>query len=240
MSEITTEHYIGSGIVYVDGRDVGNASEVKVDIEQETKSAPNYRGGGGNAAEQTLVKAVNLSLKLHDYNNANLALALRGKVQAVNSVTVTDEVLNANLNGLAETSKPIDLSQPVTVKNASSGAVYVLDVDYVLSSAGIRALSSGSIAANAELKVSYKSLAGSVLQALVDSGVTVRVVVDGVNDATGKRFVLTFFKWKPAPTSGLDVITDDFAEFDIKGGVLADTSKVGATTSKFFTRIAQA
>lgn len=239
MSEITTEHYIGSGIVYVDGRDVGNASEVKVDIEQETKSAPNYRGGGGNAAEQTLVKAVNLSLKLHDFNNANLAMALRGKVQTLASVVVTDEVITAKLDGLAETSKAIDLSQTVTLKNSAGTVTYVADVDYVVSSAGIRALSTGQITADAQLKVSYKSLAGSVLQALVDSGATVRVVVDGVNDATGKRFVLTFFKWKPAPTTGLDIITDDFAEFDIKGGVLADATKVGANTSKFFTRIAQ-
>lgn len=240
MSDMTTEHYIGSGIVYVDGRDVGNASEVKVDIEQETKSAPNYRGGGGNAAEQTLVKTVNLSLKLHDFNNDNLALALRGKVQLLVSSVVSDEVISAKINGLAETVKVIDVSQTVTVKNSAGSVTYQADVDYVVSPAGIRVLSSGNITANAELKVSYKSLAGSVLQALVDSGQTVRVVVDGINDATGKRFVLTFFKWKPAPTSGLDVITDDFAEFDLKGGVLADTSKVGATTSKFFTRVAQA
>ena len=47
----TNEQYIGSGIVYAGGRDVGNVSKLALSIETDSKTRPNYRGGGGNAAD---------------------------------------------------------------------------------------------------------------------------------------------------------------------------------------------
>lgn len=238
MSGTQTESYIGSGIVYVNGRDVGNASGVKIDIEQETKSLPNYRGGGGNAAEVTKVKSVKLSMTLNTFSNANLALALRGVIETLAQVTVVDEAVIALHNGLADTARMIDMAEPVIVKHTSNTPVYVADVDYVVSPAGIRVLSTGAIANAASIKVSYKSAVGNALQALVDSGQEVKVVIDGLNDASGKPWTLKFFKWKPSPTAGLDLIGDDFGSFDIEGGVLADASVVASNKSKFFIRTA--
>ncbi|PKH62572.1 hypothetical protein CXF83_14955 [Shewanella sp. Choline-02u-19] len=238
MSETVTESYIGSGIVYVKGRDVGNASGVKIDIEQETKSLPNYRGGGGNAAEITKVKSVKLSMTINDFSNDNMALALRGVVDVVASSPVTEELITAVLDGLCDTAKMIDTAVAPVVKTADDATTYVVDVDYVVSAGGIRPLSSGAIVAGAALKVSYTSKAGNALQALVESGEEVKVVIDGINDATGKPWTLKFYKWKPSPTSGLDLIGDDFGSFDIEGGVLADTSIVAASKSKFFVRSA--
>jgi hypothetical protein len=238
MSETVTESYIGSGIVYVNGRDVGNASGVKIDIEQETKEQPNYRGGGGNAAEITKVKSVKLSMTLNDFSNANLALGLRGKVEVLTAGAVIDEVISAILDGLADTAKMIDTTIPPVVTNAAGSTTYDVDVDYVVSAGGIRALSTGAITAAESLKVSYTSKAGNALQALVESGAEVKVIVDGVNDATGKPYTLKFYRWKPSPTSGLDLIGDDFGSFDIEGGVLADSSIVAAGKSKFFVRSA--
>ena len=238
MSETVTESYIGSGIVYVAGRDVGNASGVKIDIEQETKSLPNYRGGGGNAAEITKVKSVKLSMTMNDFSNANMALALRGVVDVVASAPVTNELITAVLDGLCDTAKMIDTSVAPVVKTADDATTYDLDVDYVVSAGGIRPLSTGTILDGAALKVSYTSKAGNALQALVESGAEVKVVIDGVNDATGKPWTLKFYKWKPSPTSGLDLIGDEFGAFDIEGGVLADASIVAAGKSKFFVRTA--
>lgn len=238
MSGTQTESYIGSGIVYVNGRDVGNASGVKIDIEQETKSLPNYRGGGGNAAEVTKVKSVKLSMTLNTFSNANLALALRGVIESLAQVTVVDEAVTAIHDGMADTARMIDMAEPVTVKHTSGSPTYVADVDYVVSPAGIRVLSTGGILNAASIKVSYKSAVGNALQALVDSGQEVKVVIDGLNDASGKPWTLKFFKWKPSPTAGLDLIGDDFGSFDIEGGVLADASVVAANKSKFFIRTA--
>lgn len=238
MSETVTDSYIGSGIVYVDGRDVGNASGVKIDIEQETKSQPNFRGGGGNAAEITKVKGVKLSMTMNDFSNPNMALALRGKVEVLASGAVNDEALNAVLDGLADTAAMIDTSVAPVVKHTTGTPVYVAGTDYVVSAGGIRALSTGAITEGQALKVSYTKKAGNAMQALTESGKTVKVVIDGVNDATGKPWTLKFYKWTPSPTSGLDLIGDDFGSFDIEGGVLADASIVATGKSKFFVRSA--
>ncbi|MCT8871358.1 phage tail tube protein [Shewanella xiamenensis] len=238
MSETVVESYIGSGIVYVAGRDVGNASAVKIAIEQETKTQPNYRGGGGNAAEITKVKSVKLSFTMNDFSNANMALALRGVVEVVAAGAVTDEPLVAVLDGLARTAFMIDTTVAPVVKNEAGAVTYVKDTDYVVSAGGIRALTGGAITAGQALKVSYTKKAGNVLQALTESGTTVPVVIDGVNDATGKPWVLDFYKWSPSPTAGLDLIGDDFGSFDIEGGVLADSSIVATGKSKFFKRSA--
>ncbi len=238
MSEAVTESYIGQGIMYVNGRDVGNASGVKFDIEQETKQQPNYRGGGGNAAEITKVKSIKLSATMNDFSNANLALALRGKVEVLAVESVTDEVVPAVLGGLADTKHMIDTTQTITVKPATGSVVLVAGTDFIASAAGIRALAGGAITEGELIKVTYKSKAGNALQALVESGKEVKVIIDGVNDATGKSWTLKIFKWKPSPTSGLDLIGDDFGSFDIEGGVLADASIVASGKSKFFVRTA--
>lgn len=238
MSETVVESYIGSGIVYVAGRDVGNASGVKIAIEQETKAQPNYRGGGGNAAEITKVKSVKLSFTMNDFSNANMALALRGKVEVLTASPVVDEAITAVLDGMAPTAKMLDTSVPPTVKHTSGTPSYVAGVDYIASAAGIRVLSTGAITTGQALKVSYTPKAGNALQALTESAQTVPVIIDGVNDATGKPWTLKFFKWNPSPTSGLDLIGDDFGSFDIEGGVLADTSIVAVGKSKFFVRSA--
>ncbi|QYJ79428.1 hypothetical protein [Shewanella acanthi] len=238
MSETIVESYIGSGIVYVAGRDVGNASGVKIAIEQETKSLPNYRGGGGNAAEITKVKSVKLSFTMNDFSNANMALALRGRVEVLAAGTVEDEVLTAVLDGLAPTAFLLDTSVDPEVTNSAGTTTYVKDVDYVFSAGGIRALSTGDITEAESLKVSYTKKAGNALQALTESGQVVPVVIDGVNDATGKPWTLKFYKWSPSPTAGLDLIGDDFGSFDIEGGVLADGSIVATGKSKFFVRSA--
>ena len=238
MSETVTESYIGSGIVYVDGRDVGNASGVKIDIEQDTKALPNYRGGGGNSAEITKIKSVKLSMTMNDFSNQNMALGLRGKVEVLTAGAVADEPITAVLDGLCDTVKMIDTSIAPEVKNDDASTTFVLGTDYIASAGGIRPLSSGNITEGQALKVGYTSKAGNALQALVESGKEVKVVIDCVNDATGRPWTLKFYKWKPSPTSGLDVIGDDFGAFDIEGGVLADASIVAAGKSKFFVRSA--
>ena len=238
MTEIVKESYIGAGIVYANGRDVGNASGVEISISQETKSLPNYRGGGGNYDSVTTVSAVNLKMTLNAFSNENMALALRGTVDVLTAGAVTAEAITAKLDGLADTVAMIDVAQTVTVTNDDASTTYVEGTDYIASAAGIRAISGGDITDGQALKVTYTSLAGNALEALTESGQTVPVVVDGLNDATGKPCVLKFYLWKPSPTASLAIITSDFGSFDIDGEVLANDAIVAAGKSKFFKRMA--
>lgn len=241
MAEQINEAYIGSGIIYINGRDVGNCSNVNFAIEQETKNQRNFRGGGGNFASVTSITSVKLSMELSNFSNENLALALRGVVETVAAGTVTGETVTAVLGGLAETEKMIDLSDTantVTVTTADEQTTYVEGTDYEVTAAGLKILAGGNITAGEELKVSYNNQGTNVLQALVDSGKEVRVVLDGVNDATGKPVTVKVHRWKPSPASGLGLISDDFASFTVEGEVLADETIQATGKSKFFTRAA--
>ena len=245
MAEQINEAYIGSGIVYINGRDVGNCSNVNFAIEQETQSQRNYRGGGGNFASVTTVSAVNLSMELANFSNANLALALRGVVESVAAGSVADEVVVAVAGGLAETTKMIDVSDAANSVTVTDGAevdpvTYVQGTDYEVTAAGLKILSGGAITDEQKLTVSYDNQGTNVLQALVDSGQEVRVVLDGINDATGKPVTVKVHRWKPSPTSGLGLISDGFSTFTIEGEVLADESIQASGKSKFFTRAAAA
>lgn len=239
MIEQINEAYIGSGVIYVNGRDVGNCENVNFSIEQDTKSQRNYRGGGGNFASRTTISSVKLSLTLLNFSNANLALALRGIVTIEAAGAIADEEVTAVLGGLAETAKMIDTSNTattLTVTNSDASVTYVEGTDYEPTAAGLKILADGAIGDGEVLKVSYANRGTSLLQALVDSGEDVRVVMDGVNDDSNKPCIVRVHRWKPAPTSGLDLISEDYASFPLEGEVLADQSIQAAGKSKFFMR----
>jgi len=241
MAEQINEAYIGSGIVYINGRDVGNCSNVNFAIEQETQSQRNYRGGGGNFASVTNITSVALSMELANFSNANLALALRGVVDVVAAGSVVAENVTAVAGGLAETAKMIDMTDPattVTVKDETDTTTYVQGTDYEVTAAGLKILSTGSITDGEVLHVDDDNKGTNVLEALVESGSEVRVVLDGINDATGKPVTVKVHRWKPSPTTGLGLISDSFATFSIEGEVLADETIQAAGKSKFFSRAA--
>jgi len=234
--EVVNEQYIGSGIVYVDGRDVGNVSKLDFAIEVDKKSKASMRPGGGNIASVERVKSVTLSATLDSFNNSNLALALRGVVDVNASEVIADEVVTAIVPGLIETEHMLNTAETVTVKTTDDVTTYVKGTDYELSAAGIKPLAGGSIVDGASLKVSYTTRANSALQALVDAGKEVKMIFDGINDETGRPSVVKVYRWKPAPTSGLNLIGDDYGEFDLTGEVLADDTITAVGKSKFFVR----
>ncbi len=233
----SVEQYIGAGIAYIKGRDVGNVSSLAFSIETESKTRKNYRGGGGNISAVDVISAVKLSATFDSFSNENLALALRGIVDVEPSEAISAEEVVAVVPGLAATSKMIDVTQNVTVTSEDDATTYTLNDDYVVRPAGILAVEGGAITDASTIKVSYQSKAANALEALVTSGEEVDVVFDGVNDVSGTPSVVTVFRWKPSPTAGLDLISDDFATFDVEGEVLADEAIVAAGKSKFFRRV---
>ncbi len=85
------------------------------------------------------------------------------------------------------------------------------------------------------LTVDYAHGGYDVVQALTTSAPTLELVFGGLNEADdGKAVVVEVFKVKMGATSGLNLITTDFAELDVKGEVLADPAKSGAGISRFF------
>ena len=240
MSAIETinEQYIGSGIVYVDGRDVGNVSALDFALEIETKTRPSYRPGGGNIASVARVRSVSLSATLDSFNNSNLALSLRGVVDVKESKSVDDELVIAIVPGLVETIEMLDTTKEVVVKSGEDAVdkTYVKGKDFEITAAGIKPLSSGEITEGQALKISYTTRAASALQALVESGKEVKMIFDGINDDNGRPSIVKVYRWKPSPMEGLSLIGDDYGEFTLSGDDLADDTITATGKSKFFVR----
>lgn len=235
--ETVQENYIGSGICYLNGRDIGNVSAANFSIEQETKEKTNNRGGGGNIASLTRISSIKLNLTMDSFNNANLSVALRGQVDVEISEAIADEQIVAVVPGLVTTSKMIDTGSAYGVKTAADVAL-AEGTDYDITAAGIIAIDGGGISDGDTIKVTYQSAAATALEAMVGSGGEFEFVLDGLNDHNGKKSVVKAFRFKPSPTSGLDLISDDYADFEIEGELLADTTITAIGKSQFFRRVA--
>ncbi|MDP5205793.1 hypothetical protein ORI99_01855, partial [Alishewanella sp. SMS9] len=205
MSQPIQVSFIGSGVIYYKGRDIGNCSAADITYDVDKQTLPNYRGGGGNADVYERISAVNLALGITSLNAANLALLNNASVTTLTGQDVTDEAITVSeLDRLLRVDHMIDTAQAVTVKDALDAAVPALHSvngtpNYTVTSAGIIVPTGSEIEALDEIKVTYKVPAGYLLQALLTFGEEGDVVIDGLNDINGKRHVIDCWRWKPRP-----------------------------------------
>ena len=238
MAERVEVPFIGSGVIYYKGRDIGNCSSANITYDLDKKTSPNFRGGGGNSAVLERITAVNLSIGITSLNASNLALLNAGTVTTVAGSTVADEeMIVSAVDRLLRVDHMIDTAQPVTLKTAADAAIPALHStegtpNYTFTAAGIIIPAGSEVLAQDEIKVSYSVPAGYLLQALLAFGEEGDVVIDGLNDVDGKKHVIDCWRWKPSPT-GLSAIGTEFADVEVAGELLSDQTKP-LGTSKFF------
>lgn len=235
---MTDYSYIGKGKIYLDGRFIGNVSELTFSVNEEKKELPDYTSpGGGTYNSLRRITGVEMSIKAHDLSPENLAMALFGSTSAVTASAVTDEVItsNATLDTLVKTANVIDTAIAPVVTGSGGTPTYVVDTDYTVSPAGIIPLSSGAITAALALLIDYTKKAVNVIEALTTTAQEYDVLFDGLNEAqSGNLVVINAYRGKFGAAQGLGFIGDDFAEIQLTGDVLKDTSIVGAGLSQYF------
>ena len=238
MAQALTRNFVGKGrfsIQAVGGKlfEIGNVDKCSLSAKVDTDKVLDYtKGGGGVAGSYSMVSDANISISVSDFNANNLALALLGTTSAVASGTVTGEAVIANKGGLVPLAKAGASS--VVVTHTSGTPTYAPNVDYQVTGAGIMILAGGAITEAQALKVNYAYPAQTDIQMLTSSGQEYRFIIDGLNDAeSGKVHVIEIYRWKPEPTSGLDLIGDKMGRLQIQGQMLADAAKTGAGISKY-------
>lgn len=231
--------YIGKGIVYKDGIDIGNVSALSLSIDQEELTLPNYRtGGGGNYNSLSRINSVGITMTLHDYSAANLAAALFGGSSAVTAAAVTDESIAAPAsltgNPLVETAFIIDTDETVTVTSDPAGTTYTAGTDYTVTAAGILIISGGGISAEDDLLITYTKKAVDVVEGVTTTAQEVELTFVGLNEAqSGTPVVVKVHRGKFSPTQELPLIGDEFAALELTGECLADTSITTAGLSQY-------
>lgn len=240
-----TYSYIGKGSIYVGTAGslipVGNVSALSLAIEQEKKEMVDYENAGGGVVESvSRITRVGFNMTALNISPENLALALRGAQTTRVQATITDEPHNDVICGsLIPLARIPDASALMTVKKAA--ATLVENTDYTRTRAGIIPLDSATVSDGDDLTISYTAVADNLLEALVNAGLEYRLFFEGLNEAkSGKPFLVDLFKVKFTPTSGLDLIGDEFGELALEGDVIKDDTKSGAGISQYFNaKIAQ-
>jgi hypothetical protein len=236
--EFKTESFIGSGKFYLDGRRLGNCSEAKLSYSIDTKTLPNFEGGGGNLDSIDKITGVALDLTCFNWSAQNIAMALAATVGEETAGAVTGEAHKMAKHTLVDTAFMIDVSQPVLVKTVTPAATLnPVDANgkpnYEITPAGVVFLGGNDVKDDTAITIDYKKAPHYLVQALLATGKEFKLIMDGMNDANGKPVTVRVWRFKPAPSDGMNLISDDFASFTVKGQVLADVSKAQGK-SQFF------
>lgn len=112
----------------------------------------------------------------------------------------------------------------------------VKDTHYKVTNSGITALPAAAalFAGGLRLKISYTKNLQYLVQALTDAGTEYLLVFDGLNEVdSGNSVVVKIHRTKFSPTSGLDLIGDDFGEIKMEFSALKDATIVAAGLSQY-------
>lgn len=215
---------------------VGNVSKLDVAITETTHEQMDYTTvSGGILAAFSRISKVEASFSMHDFSEANMALATRGKHSTSAAGTVVDEIVTADLDGLVLLAYADP--QSVVVKDAASLVTYVAGVDFTVSGAGFTPLSTGSMIEGETLHVSYSHGGQNSVEALVAGQDEYAVIFEGINEADSeKACVVQLFRTKFSPAKNLSFIGDDFGVLDLTATVMrSKTVGNGSSLSSFMT-----
>lgn len=234
--------YIGAGQVYLRRRDtnfgllpIADAGALSLAIETEEITQPQHtQVGGGNLDKIDRITKMGLSLTLSEQRPADMAMMLYGTTTAVAAATVTGEAQTAYEGALVMFDKQPDVSVAYVVKNQAGDATYVAGTDYNVTQLGITIIAGGGISSGDVISVSYTALATNALEILVNSGFEYELVFEGLNEANGGvAQPVVLYRCKFSPAANLDLITSEFANPELSGEVLVDTSITGAGLSRY-------
>lgn len=225
-----TTPFIGSGEIYIDGRDVGNAPNFSIAPPKiDTKELKGMRRDNYGSTVKSVPVSFSQTLKfsLSDINRDNLILAMFGEGSVVTQIagSASDEVVSVTKgvwHSLAH--RKIKSTPAVVVTNTDGTTTYVEGTDYEVDYAAGRlvALETGTIV-NGDIKVdySYDSYTGYVVAANKKQIIEASLRFVGKDIAQGRDVDLTIYKVSIQPAGEIDLLATDFIKLDFTGDILA-------------------
>jgi len=212
---------------------IGGIEELKLDIKEDTKKQTDYsRAGGGTRAQVKRVESITLSAKLQDVNAVNLSRAVFGTSSAVEGAAITGEAVTAYRGGLIRLAH----IKPSAVVVKKSTEVIAAAGNYEVRPEGLFVFDNAPGIADADaLTVDYTHGSYDLIEALTTAAPILEMAYAGVNEAdSGNPSTVDIFRVQIGATKSLGLIDKDFGSLEIEGEVLADPTKTGAGTSRFF------
>lgn len=199
---------------------IGNVADASFSMSRETITLKSTGNESGDLAVEETSKSAELSLTLNSMAAKNLAMVLYGTVVSQAAVTGATFTLPALQAGTA-----YKLDQ-VKVKNVVLTGL-TAGVDYKVLSAG------GLIVALRDLDTThagtYDADTASAVGVFTNSGKEYEVFY--VSEHSGKAVDIK--RWKPNPAQTVNLISSDFASFQVAGPCLIDETIVEGPLGRF-------
>jgi len=154
----------------------------------------------------TLPKPAESEFEFNQVDADLFAMAFMG-TNSLFEQTAGEETSGQTITTIAD--KMVELGkykiEDVVVKSTDGATTYVEGTDYTVRPrvGGITALSTGSIPAGGQVKVTYSwpALEGTVMKGMTKSNVRVRVLWEGKNFADGREFIVDVYQGRLAPSA---------------------------------------
>ena len=208
---------------------IGDTSDITVTPKTKDLDWPDHSAmGGGKIKTISRIDSIEFSCTVSNISPQNIAIAARGAVSSVISVTaITDEtiaVTSIKAGDIYYFARVPDLTKPITVTNSAATTTYDAGDDYVLRLSGIEIIAGTTIVVG-DIKVSYTPLIEDAVDALVGSQKEFELYFEGQNEAMdGAVRVFQGWKWKPNP-SATSYIDDKPQSMKLVGELLRDDTK---------------
>jgi hypothetical protein len=238
----STRSYIGKGKFYLKPRSggirrfVGNVRSARFAISEETKDLIDFtQGGGGVLDSVSRITDVQGDLEITEYSPENLALGLYGEVtNNAGGSAVSGEAHTVLEGSLTILDYMPDPDEDMVVKDVTDAITYVEDTDYTRTASGLIPIAGGGIDDDDVIHVSYTSQKEDLVEALVNSAQEFDLFFEGLNEVdSGTPVFVRAYRVKFSPTSGTDLVSDDFGALAISFKVLKDTAITGAGLSQY-------
>lgn len=240
--------FIGTGTaarpVYpTENRDLGEVSKAMITQDVETKERTSHRSpAGGLACSYSKIKKATLEMTVDCTSASNRALAMLGMLKDVPAGLVSNEpaMVIRNPSGAGRTLVPleylIDETQAIAVTDVGGATTYVAGVDYVLEAGHLYVLDTGAIPiatiyTTPNIEVDYtRRKQQQIESSLNSSGI---YVISFAGYSTGGGTVaphqagVRYAKLQP---TNVDLITDDFDQFNFKFDLLPDPALAMSTS----------
>jgi hypothetical protein len=232
--------FMGSGDIYInrivggvklgmDGPYFANKFEIKPNVDKKQLESKGRNSRGQVIESVSVQKPAEFTLELNEVNKESMILALLGteasRTQTAGSLTAVDFV--AKLGKWVPLSKQALTAAALTVTNSGASTTYVEGTDYEVNRqlGWIRALATGSIVADAPLKVTaaYGAIAGAVISGATNTDIRAEIVFDGINEADKLPVIVTIREAIIAADSAFDFLADDFNTVNLPGTMKTPT-----------------
>lgn len=235
MASNSTQYFSGNGDVYFAEKNelgrpegglvyLGNCKQFTINPQVDRKEHRETSSGLGSIDE---IFEDNNRLEVSgtfcNFSPENLDLYLYGKSMTVPAATITAEAQKAYLGRNILTDKPI--GSGLTVTDAGGATTYVAGTDYLQRKSNIIYIpNTGSAITDAQdVELNYDSPEHRNTTAFTKLNTNKYFVIDGLNRAGSKQKVrIEIYKTRLDPTAALELINDDFAEYELSGMGLYD------------------